>query len=77
MRAITDLPLVLGVGISTPDQAAEVAPYADGVIVGSALVRLVLESDSADEAIDRVRRTVGLFRAALDGANTTIRAPGT
>ncbi|HEX2368856.1 MAG TPA: tryptophan synthase subunit alpha [Acidimicrobiia bacterium] len=70
VRAITDLPLVLGVGISTPDQAAVVAPYADGVIVGSALVRLVLESDSADEAIDRVSRTVGLFRAALDGVNT-------
>jgi tryptophan synthase alpha chain len=77
VRAITDLPLVLGVGISTPDQAAEVAPYADGVIVGSALVRLVLESGSAFEAIDRVSGAAGLFRAALDGANTTIGAPGT
>jgi tryptophan synthase alpha chain len=40
VRQHTDLPLAVGFGISTPEQAAQVAQIADGVIVGSALVRL-------------------------------------
>lgn len=44
IRAVTSIPVVLGVGISTPDQAAAAADLADGVIVGSALVSEVLES---------------------------------
>ena len=38
-RAVTDLPVAVGLGVSNGDQAAEVAGYADGVIVGSAFVR--------------------------------------
>ena len=45
ISAVTRTPLVMGVGIGTPDQAAALAPYVDGVIVGSALVRRALESD--------------------------------
>ena len=48
VRAASDLPVGVGLGVSTGDQAAEVAGYADGVIVGSALVRCLL--DAADEA---------------------------
>ena len=50
VRAVSDVPLVMGVGISTPEQAAAMRPYADGVIVGSALVRPVLEAPSIDGA---------------------------
>jgi tryptophan synthase alpha chain len=50
LRAVTDRPLVFGIGISTPDQAKALAPYADGVIVGSALVRLVLEAETPKAA---------------------------
>ncbi len=39
VRAVTDLPVAVGFGISTPEQAAEAAAFADGVIVGSAVVR--------------------------------------
>ena len=48
-RATTDLPIGVGVGVGTGDQAAAVAAYADGVIVGSAFVRVLLdhEHDSA------------------------------
>ena len=53
------------------------APYADGVIVGSALVRVALEAASADEAIDRLTTAVAGFRAALDGAAASRTAPGT
>jgi tryptophan synthase alpha chain len=41
MRAVTNLPLAVGFGISTPQQAREVARIADGVVVGSAFVRLI------------------------------------
>lgn len=46
-RAVTDLPVAVGLGVSDGDQAAEVASYADGVIVGSAFVRALL--DHADD----------------------------
>jgi tryptophan synthase alpha chain len=46
-RAATALPVAVGLGVSTAGQAAEVAGYADGVIVGSAFVRRLL--DAADE----------------------------
>lgn len=45
-RVVTDLPLAVGLGVSTRAQAAEVAGYADGVIVGSALVRALGEDPS-------------------------------
>jgi tryptophan synthase alpha chain len=44
VRAHTDLPIAVGLGVSDGAQAAEVAGFADGVIVGSALVRCVLEA---------------------------------
>ena len=44
-KAATDLPVGVGLGVSNGDQAAEVAGYADGVIVGSAFVRRVLDAD--------------------------------
>jgi tryptophan synthase alpha chain len=47
-KAVTDLPVAVGLGVSTGDQAAEVAAFADGVIVGSAFVRTLL--DHADDA---------------------------
>lgn len=42
-RAASDLPVAVGLGVSNGDQAAEVASYADGVIVGSAFVRALLD----------------------------------
>jgi tryptophan synthase alpha chain len=45
MRPLTDLPLLAGVGIGTPDHAREACAFADGVIVGSALVRLLVDGD--------------------------------
>jgi len=53
-RAVTDLPVGVGLGVSTPVQAAEVASFADGVIVGSALVRCLLEADSASAGLARL-----------------------
>jgi len=50
VRAVTDLPVGVGLGVSSADQAAEVAGYADGVIVGSAFVRAVLQAPDAAPA---------------------------
>ena len=46
-RAVTDLPVCVGLGVSSGDQAAEIAAFADGVIVGSAFVRRLLDAPSA------------------------------
>jgi tryptophan synthase alpha chain len=54
LRALTDEPIALGFGISTPEQAAEAASVADGVVVGSALVRF-LETDPQGDLGGKVR----------------------
>jgi tryptophan synthase alpha chain len=51
LRAHTDGPVAVGLGVSTADQAAEVAAYADGVIVGSAFVRALLDASSPSEGV--------------------------
>ncbi len=62
LKDVTDLPVLVGVGISTPAQAVEVCEVADGVVVGSAVVRRALETGSSEA----VAELVGTFRAALD-----------
>ncbi|MFP5332331.1 MAG: tryptophan synthase subunit alpha [Acidimicrobiia bacterium] len=65
IRSVTDAPIVFGVGISTPDQAKAAAAVGDGIIVGTALVRRVLESATPDEAADKLREAVAEIAAAL------------
>lgn len=65
IRSVTDIPVVMGVGISTPDQARALAGRADGIIVGSALVRRVLESADEPAAIAEVGAAVGELAGAL------------
>jgi len=62
IRDLTDNPLVMGVGISTPAQAAALRPYVDGLIVGSALVRRAIDSD---EPVSEIAEVVASFVAAL------------
>ena len=59
---VTDTPVLVGVGISTPEQAVEVCEVADGVVVGSAVVRCALETGSPEA----VAELIGSFRTALD-----------
>ncbi|MGH9594905.1 MAG: tryptophan synthase subunit alpha, partial [Bryobacteraceae bacterium] len=53
MRGVTALPLAAGFGISTPDQAGAVAKMADGVVVGSAIVRQIEQDVTGLEALAR------------------------
>jgi tryptophan synthase alpha chain len=55
VRAATPLPVAVGLGVSDGAQAAQVAAYADGVIVGSAFVRAVLDAPDARVADETVR----------------------
>jgi tryptophan synthase alpha chain len=64
-RQASDAPVCVGFGISTPEHAAEVGAYADGVVVGSAIVDLVEKSESRSEAIDRVSRFVAELKKPL------------
>lgn len=52
IRAVTDTPCAIGFGISTPEQAAEMSGYADGVIVGSAIVKQIEKyGEKAEKAL--------------------------
>jgi tryptophan synthase alpha chain len=62
VRRLTTRPLCVGFGISTPDDAARAAEHADGVVVGSALLRIVEEGGGPR----RVRRFVASLRKAID-----------
>jgi tryptophan synthase alpha chain len=62
IRRTTDLPVCVGIGVSTPEQAVEACRSADGVVVGSALVRRLVEGGGVEAAAG----FVGELRAALD-----------
>jgi tryptophan synthase alpha chain len=61
VRAATTLPICVGFGISQPEQARAVAAMADGVVVGSALVR------AANESVDAALKLATSLRRAIDG----------
>ena len=52
IRSITTLPVVVGFGISTRKQAGEIAPYADGIVIGSAFVRLIDENSDKNNMVN-------------------------
>lgn len=62
LKALTDLPVLVGVGISNPEQAVEVCEVADGVVVGSALIRTLLDGGGPEGAGELMAG----FRSALD-----------
>jgi tryptophan synthase alpha chain len=63
IRSHTGLPVLVGFGISSPEQAVATSRHADGVVVASALMRDVLAGASTTE----LAATVAAFRTALDG----------
>ncbi len=67
IKAHTKVPVVVGFGISTPAQSAEVACSADGVVVGSTIVRIVEEYGDTDEVATKVAEFV---KPLVDGAKS-------
>jgi tryptophan synthase alpha chain len=58
IRAVSDLPVALGFGISTPQQVREVGRWADAAVVGSALVTVIAEAGASPELNTRVEEYV-------------------
>jgi tryptophan synthase alpha chain len=54
VRTVTDLPISVGLGVSTREQAKSLAAYADGVIVGSAFIKLLLDAKTEQEGLDAI-----------------------
>ena len=67
LRAETNLPICIGFGIGAPEHVRALAPVADGLIVGSALVRRLAESGarSREDVVDGIGRFVGELAGAL------------
>jgi tryptophan synthase alpha chain len=64
-RAATDLPCYVGFGVSTPEQARAVCEVADGVIIGSALIRIIERAADGADAAGRVRDFLGGVSEAI------------
>ncbi|MES1951191.1 tryptophan synthase subunit alpha [Salinisphaera sp. S4-8] len=72
IRAKTELPVAVGFGVSTPQNAADVSQVADAVVVGSALVRQIAEHGADRDATQRaLRDTLSAMRRAIDEQDTT------
>src|SRR5438477_555954 len=70
LRTQTDLPICIGFGISGPDQVRQLAPVADGLIIGSAIVRRLSEAINRPrtEVVDRIGQFVGELAKVLENA---------
>jgi tryptophan synthase alpha chain len=68
VKSFSAVPVCVGFGVSTPAHAREVARFADGVVVGSAIVDRIERAGSPDEAVDSVARFVAELKAATRAA---------
>ena len=66
LRDNAELPVCIGFGISGPETAAKLAPVADGLIVGSAIVRRIAAATDQKSAVDEVTKFVRELRAAIN-----------
>ena len=65
IRKVTALPLAIGFGISTPQQAKEMAPHADGIVVGSAIVKMIEENSNRDDLVAVVSQYAREMKKAI------------
>ncbi|NLO41192.1 MAG: tryptophan synthase subunit alpha [Ruminiclostridium sp.] len=63
LREVTDIPCAIGFGISTPEQAKQMAQYADGIIIGSAIVKIIAEH--GENCIEPVADYVSQIKKAI------------
>ncbi len=78
LKALADVPVCVGFGIATPEQAERVGRWgADGVVVGSALVSVVAAARDRDEAVDVVAQRVAELKAGLLRCLASDAHPGT
>lgn len=75
-KEVSRVPVAVGFGISTPDQAHSIAGEADGVIVGSALIRAIQAHESADAQISAVAGLASSLSSALRGVQPKAQSSG-
>jgi tryptophan synthase alpha chain len=68
VRAFSDVPVCVGFGVSTPEHASRIAGFADGVVVGSAVVERIERAASSDDAVASVSGFVTELKKPLRGA---------
>ena len=68
LRGVTDLPIGVGFGISTPAQAAQVARFSDAVVVGSALSLLIEANADCADLVKKAGELVGSMKSAMKAA---------
>ncbi|MDK2806637.1 MAG: tryptophan synthase alpha chain [Thermoanaerobacterium sp.] len=61
----TNMPKAIGFGISGPDMAKRFAPYCDGIIVGSAIVKMINDSRSKEDIYDNVKKFIFSIKEAI------------
>jgi tryptophan synthase alpha chain len=64
-QSLGEVPICVGFGVSTPEQAATIGAYADGVVIGSAIVDRIEAAASRETAVDDVARFIGELKQAL------------
>jgi tryptophan synthase alpha chain len=67
VRQHTDLPLYVGFGVSGGSMAAEVVQHADGVIIGSALIKIIQAANDSREAVANVQKFLQEVKQAMHG----------
>lgn len=66
VRQNTEKPFVVGFGISKPEHVEQLAPHADGVVVGSALIRQIEDCDSMEEVVTRAGQFIKWLKSPLE-----------
>jgi len=64
VRAVSDIPCAVGFGISTPEQARDMAQVSDGAIIGTAIVKII--GDYGQDSVEPMRQYIARVRDALD-----------
>ena len=68
VREVSDVPVCVGFGVSTPEHARDIARFADGVAVGSALVDRIASAGSPEKAVVAAARFAAELKAPLRGS---------
>jgi tryptophan synthase alpha chain len=73
IRQVTNVPVAVGFGVATPEDAAKVAAIADGVIVGSAIVKQIAAHQQKPEMVKHVAEFVRSLKTAMRAAQPKTR----
>ncbi len=65
IKRLTELPVCVGFGVSMPEQAKMLSKFADGVVVGSAIIKIILEKEGKRETLVKISDFVKTLKKAM------------